>query len=404
MGKIRILLLICCSILLLSRCGKNDDDSSKNTADKKNHSVLIYMASNNSLYSYSTSNLQSLEQNYSASDYKNGNIVVYQRGYGAQTNAQLLLIDNNQKASVIKTYPIHNSADTAIFREVIDDFKRLFPAESYGCILWSHASAWLPQTFFGDAEGMARSISTTTTYDNDISNHPLAHLIRQVEQPIATKAFGQDGSDWMEINEIAATIKDNEFEYIIADACYMASIEVAYELKDKAKWLLAAPTEVLANGMEYNTMGKNLLASTDTKNKLLNVATDFEDKYAELSVALINLLEVENFANEYKKAMSDVIDLVGTATPRNTQRYDRYSDHVLFDLIDYVSTVAPEDSAAIDELLKKVVVYKYATSSFLGINMQNFSGISTYIKFENYALINPFYEELGWWKDVLSKD
>lgn len=38
----------------------------------------------------------------------------------------------------------------------------------------------------------------------------------------------------MEVSNLAKVIPYMSFEYIIFEACYMAGIEIAYELKDKA--------------------------------------------------------------------------------------------------------------------------------------------------------------------------
>ena len=53
-------------------------------------------------------------------------------------------------------------------RSVIGEVVSLYPADSYGLVLWSHGTAWLP-----------------SDYQNKL------------------KAFGQDGNNWMEIDDLA---------------------------------------------------------------------------------------------------------------------------------------------------------------------------------------------------------
>ena len=62
-------------------------------------------------------------------------------------------------------------------------------------------------------------------------------------------------------------------EYILFDDCYMSSIEVAYELKDVADYLIASTCEVMAYGMPYATMGKHLLGTPDYR----AICDDFYD-------------------------------------------------------------------------------------------------------------------------------
>lgn len=59
------------------------------------------------------------------------------------------------------------------------------------------------------------------------------------------RSFGQDESNWMEIDELAEALPDHVFDFIMFDACYMASTESSLCFRDKADYILASPTEVL---------------------------------------------------------------------------------------------------------------------------------------------------------------
>ncbi len=409
----RILTLL---LVVLFSCGKSDDAITDDLVVDvdKTQSVLILMLSNNNLYSYSVKNIDSLVRNYNYDHYKTGNMVVYQRGIGE--TPQLLLINNDTAATVIKSYESHVSCDPTVIRQVIDDFKELFPAQDYGCVLWSHGSGWLPSEFTG-SNATTYTLTTTSSnissslyaiddifgdieFEYNIENHPLYGLIRDPY----TKAFGQDGDDWIEIVDLVNTLYDDEFNFILFDACYMNSIEVAYEIRNKAKWLLGSPNEVLSNGFNYSTLGYNLFLDKPIKERLMLIGDDFVSKYSQCTMSLINLDNMDNFAAKYSAILDSVPDYIGSATPSNVQRYDRYSNHVIFDLSDYIATIAPEYSDQIDSMLEDIVEYKYATSYFLYISLEKFCGISSYIPFEYYTALTPQYKELGWWKDVMEKN
>ena len=95
---------------------------------------------------------------------------------------------------IMKTYSEINSASAARMQEVLMDIIELYPARSYGLILWSHGTSWLP------------------------SNTSL-------------RSFGKDHGSEMDIPDLSISLPVY-FDFILFDACLMGSVEVAYELKD----------------------------------------------------------------------------------------------------------------------------------------------------------------------------
>ena len=388
---------------LFVSCKPSEEPEDYGTAK---HSVLLYMIASNNLSPYLSDNISEVVDNYSSDLYKGNNVIIYHK---TRTEAKLYKVTNNKSLKLIKSYDLHNAATPEVVSLVIEDFKRLFPADSYGMLFSGHASGWLPDTFFGHANSSMSQRSEVGAEVDDIQNHPLYHLIRKPFEPV-TRAYGDDNKSYLEFYEIASSLKDKEFEYIIFDACYMSSIEVAYEFRNKANWLLAAPTEVLGAGMNYTRMMLHLLDSRDSLDmRLTRVAEDFTKKYSDVTISLLDLTKMESFANEYKRVMAAIPDKTGNCTPYNVQHYDNYSryvypggDRVIFDLVAYVDKIGGEENAKIiSDMLSKLVKYKFATPVFLHIPMTDFSGVSTYIPFEYYNLVTPKYKNTNWYKDIL---
>lgn len=389
------------SLSVIVSCKKPVD----NTPTTVKRSVLIYMAANNSLNRYAKNNLLSLRENYSESDYKNCNIIVYYHGVDNNINPKLMKVSNTDDFETIKEYENHNSADSKIMVSIINDFKTLFPAESYGCIFWSHGTGWLPKSFTGRATKTSPFLyKQEQPEDEELINHPFYQYIRKIDYP-DTKAFGQNGSDWMEIEDMEDGLRDNEFDFIIFDACYMGSIEVAYALRKKTKWMLASPTEILGDGLQYATLAKNIFSDDDYPTILKNIAVDFTNKYrGETTYAIYDLSKIDNFIANYKALMATIPDKIGTATSSNIQRFDRFSDHVIFDMVHYISTISKgTHTSRIQNMVDDLVVHKYAAARMLLIPITNYSGISTYIPFESYNAVTPSYKKLRWWNNVLKQ-
>ena len=61
-----------------------------------------------------------------------------------------------------------------------------------------------------------------------------------------------------DIREIADLLPF-KLDYIIFDACFMGGVEVAYQFKDKCRYMCFSQTEILSDGMDYTTMISDLL-------------------------------------------------------------------------------------------------------------------------------------------------
>ncbi len=167
--------------------------------------MLLYMGGDNNLSGEVTAKIEQIK---AAPLSKDCRVVIYTDVTGE--NPQLLELVTEKgtiTTKVLREYKESNSASADVFGEVLKEVRALYPASTYGLVLFSHASGWLP-------EG---------TYYN-----------------LRTHSVVIDGTSGMEIPAFAAAISDGMLDYIVFEACYMASVEVAYELKDKARYIIAS--------------------------------------------------------------------------------------------------------------------------------------------------------------------
>ena len=124
-----------------------------------------------------------------------------------------------------------DSADPEVLKKILNEMQDLYPSDSYGLILGSHASGWIPSGGFGRSNRMLYA------------------------EPVLTRSFGTDytGPNEMDTRDMAKAIPFNKenLEFILFDACLMSSIEVLYDLRDKAKYVIASPAELPAPGFPY---------------------------------------------------------------------------------------------------------------------------------------------------------
>lgn len=334
--------------------------------------VLVYMAADNTLggSSFDKENINGMIDGCTEKALNGGRLVVY---VDSKDTIPLLMQITPQGKKILKGYPDHqNSVSVESMQEVMREVKEMFPAPSYGLMLWSHGSNWFPSDM---------------TY---------------------LKAFGQDKSNWMELPELKQVLPDNGYDFIIFDACYMAGIEVMYELKHKANYIMAAPTEIMGSGFPYSRIISPLFANTVD---LKGICDEFYDYYANSSmpyatIALIETSKLDNLATATRSIMLDNFDKTESIKLSSLQRYFRSSYYGMYDFDDYISRIAPEEQyAPFQAALNEAVIYKKNTPAFLpdygGYDITHYSGLSTFVIKEAYsAALLQKYAELDWYKAV----
>jgi hypothetical protein len=126
-----------------------------------NRTVIVYMAADNDLSEDAYDNLREIQSGY---EEKGANLIVFIDPADDVPHILKIILGGNQR---IKVYPEFNSADTGQMRQVLNDIICMYPAESYGLILWSHGSSWLPADVrlrsFGEDNGRQMNISLFLT-------------------------------------------------------------------------------------------------------------------------------------------------------------------------------------------------------------------------------------------------
>jgi hypothetical protein len=165
---------------------------------------------------------------------------------------------------------IVQSADSGDPAEVIKTAKWLFqkyPAERYGLILWSHGTGWEPHEIRAIAEKNHPGDETRPQESNDRSGSPGAYslfrtTIEKLVEPAAETERAilfDDGSghslDTIELANVTKAIQESigqPLDFLGMDACLMANLEVAYQLRKSVCALVASPELVPAHSWPYS--------------------------------------------------------------------------------------------------------------------------------------------------------
>lgn len=351
--------------------------------------IIVYMIADNNLDYFAVKDINEMEKGVSSEDV--GKLIVYvDRADGASPSHPVIYEITHDETDtitshIVSVYQEQNSANSDIFNKVLTDIIDDYPADDYGLVLWSHGTAWYP-------EGASLS-SETNSYSTTLN----------CRLPI-TKTFGKDDENELNINDLKEALPIN-FDFIIFDACYMGAIEVAYELKDKTKYIISSSTEVLSAGYPYQQIIDNLL-SKDIDYSL--IANDFFTSFDTLSnslqsatVSVINTSKLDALANCVADIMDDSLNLV-KITCDSIQQYTVNRNNYLFDFDDFIRNVTSNKELynVFVAKLNETILYKANTSSILeDLQINYFSGLSIYIPNTKNSKYYEYYETLDWYQN-----
>lgn len=387
--------MVLLSVVLVSCDDYNDNPAPQNTT--KDHTVIVYMMANNDLYSYANDNMNKMESTWSNTF--DGNCVVLRDIRGNKGKLDLIEVQNDNTVEVIspivKTYTDMSPLDPKDMKALLLDIIDFYPSQRYSLILWSHATGWLP------------------------TNITIKSSSRAMNERIM-RGFGNSNGVEMSLLQLAEGIPDHKFQNIISDACYMGTIEVAYELRNKADYLIGSPTEVWVEGIPYHTIIP-LLMHNDTPATLIAAnyveyyknKTEVEEQSASIGVVQTN--QLEKLMTLTKTALATVSSTsILNENADEIQHFDRYANHIFYDFKQTMQQLVNEDNKSdfetLFQQLEQTVTYKNNTEWFYrdpyddyfynGFMITNNSGLSCFIpnKKHNSKIIAE-YKTLSWYKD-----
>ncbi|MCL2651630.1 MAG: clostripain-related cysteine peptidase [Candidatus Azobacteroides sp.] len=351
--------------------------------------IIAYLAGDNDLSSEISPKIDALQQGMEQMGETDNHLIVY-ADYHDQMPELLEVTASGTKQ--LEQYAARNSASAANFSAVLQQVMQDFPAKSYGLICFSHASGWLPQNALNNPDGFVKNASSAFRSVLEDSGY---------EMPLAEFA-----------DAIPLAPNGDKLKFILLETCYMAGVEVAYELRNKTEWILASAAEMLSPGWEdiYPSQLAGLFMPEPQLKDFAQAYFDYRNNQTGASrsatVSLIGTDKMEELANEVKALCSTENNTVDVS---NIQCFNRNSYHLFFDLSDYVETLAnPDQISDYEKTLSEVVIYQAATSQFMSGYPYSFlirkhCGLTTYIEQPQYPDLNQAWQQLGWSQAILAK-
>lgn len=388
--------ILALALLALMGCTKDGEDPRYPHASRV---VLVYMAGDNSLGGYVRDNLDAMRQGMASAPAGSRTIAYVDTPDG---NPRLLEVTSSGTQTLYTWPSPHNSASAATVREAIGRVRTLAPADRYGLVLWSHGLAWMPSWATG-------YLTRSKARIGDIWP--------------ATKWFGQDTGEnpagYLDVEQLSEAIPSGVFDWILFDACFMASAETLYALRDKAERIVCSPAEVIADGFPYAEIMAELLRPEPDLRAVCETyyrhyADDPRPAYRSATVSLVETSQFEALA----EATASVLGAALTADPEvlsnmdlnRLQPLDRYRRHFLFDMGSVVRELETRGlvpallAEAWRAQLARTVTYEAHTPTMLGLALDACCGLSMYVPYADYADLNEYYRTLGWYAGCYPAD
>jgi len=243
---------------------------------------------------------------------------------------------------------------------ILKRVKKEAPARTYSMIVGCHGKGWIPassESSYASARSRAVNFGENKGFIGP-----------------RTRWFG--GSAYMlDISDFAKGIANSgigKLQYIMFDDCNMTGVEVAYELRNNAHYIIGSPTEIMAYGMPYELLWRELSKTQPDYN---HICTEFINFYTNYTydgtpypygtISVIDCSQAEGMANVMKEIYST--NSLATVSEDSIQSMDGYLPSMFYDMGDYVHRLLPSNPqllAKFDQQLSKLVPFKGHTESY----------------------------------------
>lgn len=388
-----IIIIISLLTVLLASCkhGKNEPEPEPQPVNPDGVTI-VYAINNSSLsgnFRQDTAEMRAAMVNV---DMSRQRLLVYLTESASKTGLfELQQIGRKNKVLAwrkVKEYDRQQTSTApAVMKRVISDALSVYPDAEHSLIFWGHGTAWTP--------GFS---------DHETRNGNLA------EVPAVYGYGGEYGKgniwQWAEITDIADAIPDGAFKTIWFDCCYMSSIEVAYQLRNKTKMYVAYPTEVWDEGLNYN----DVLPYIMRKNQdLTGAAAEFysyyNDKNDAVTVSVMDMSKIEAVAEATRALMQQYPDELGKVT--GVVNYRRGGTYGYYDMLQLLKLKdRGELWQGVQDCMNQFVVRhaesakdfnnrQWVQTPLCGVSMHSLGEYG-----QKEADHEPFYRTLDWYKAV----
>ena len=319
-------------------------------------------------------------------DFSNGNWTTTRRYYVTQdmnTNIihSRLLIDLGEQ----------NMGDVETLKDFAQWTIQRYPAERYMLVLWNHGGG-----FRSPGAGVSKDICWDYNFG----------LNSKITMPQLEEAL-----------TFVQSLLGKKIDIIGMDACYMAMVEVAYQIKDCAQIMVASEASIPPDGWQYDCILESLVANPDQSSRQFasEIVNCYDRQYSGsasgVTLSAVDLAGIDLLAGDISVLANQIIN--DHTTPKNkyrearniTQHYNSSQGLEYIDLKDFVikledytySNQVLQTANQINQTLQssRVII----SNTYCGSSVKNSHGLSIYFpyySYDNYYNYTNFSQDTSW--------
>lgn len=400
------LLFLILSVIVFVSC--SDEIPEEKATLKSGRTVLAYLISNNKSGSLDSNLKKNLVDMYSglAQTKDSCTLLVYYRPYSSDAdglegpsllqynsdgkgninNKQSLVGQDLTAANVIKAASIsvfpdetHNALDKKTMSRVLEQMLKLSPSTNYGIIFGSHGTSWMQGN------------------------------------EVVGRSFGDDAGYNINIPEMADVLEEvfsgKQLDFILFDACMMATAEVCYEFKNVTDYLIGAVVETHVYGHPYDIILPKLFRTNVPYDEVCKDYINFSRQLGAWGTcSAIDCSKMDDLAEAVANSLGENSEKLLTLDIDDIQQYGVGSfKYFSFDIVDCFRVLNDGNTVALDDVINKVVAkealygiqYPTVGNSLYTIEEGHFCGIGMYLPYKvEKSSWNSYYETLSWYKAV----
>jgi len=371
-------------MLSSTACGDKSSEPELPVDDIAPRTVLLYMVARNNLSGNAVKDLNEIKKAVLNGDLGASRLLIYY--VNGNTAPTLSEYDSSGNRFVLREYEKETlSVSAQRLSDVIDDVKELAPAHTYGLIMWGHGTGYVQDG---------------------------------IDEPgISTLSYGGESVDkkdyWMNVTTLAKVLDGECFDWIYFDCCFMAGVEVAYELRNVTDYIVASASELPSDGMPYDRTLRYLMPRKSDLDGAAKATFGFYDDKRGVERTCTMSVIYTAALDELARCLREVyVYSAGIPKDYEPQSFQTKSDNhrygwSYYDLGHYAMALAGESllyNKLVSVSINQAVISAYATPYLWDeVPLTNHCGLSTLIieSADDSQLERFGYRDLQWWTDVV---
>lgn len=334
------------------------------------------------LYAYFESNIRSIETAIGRQGGLGGNRLLVFISKTPTYSALVEIKYDGQKAvrDTLLRYTGNTYASAEGIGQVLTDVRQRAEAAGYAMLIGCHGSGWIP---------------------------------KGVDNYYRTRVFGGNTADYqMEVSELAEGISlaGMHMQYVAFDDCYMAGVEVAYDLREAADYLVASTSEIMADGLPYEDIWPQLISNTPDYRSMVDSFYQYYKAYPYPygALSVIDCRQVTAVAALMREANQKyTLDAGRTG---ELQKMDGFGQTTFFDMRSYTDALCAggAEGAEIARAIARLVPHTRCTpqiytsltphnGNIQTVDVTTYSGITISDPTTN-SYVTPYLHNTAWWQ------